>query len=371
MKIVKYIVLIFLLFSLGVFVYIATASPRYSVSKSIFINSKKTTVFNYLIDYKNWEAFDSKILESNKNLKYSNITYSKGSWISWEGEEDGRIETKSFIPNENIEQEIVLNSKKSKVSWFLKDSIGGTKVIWKSIGEVDFETKLKSFFNGGIENKLASEFEQNITNLNKNIQTRLQTYSIKNIGLVNRVGTYYIHQTINCTDAKASENIKILITSLRNYSEKNGIPKYGFPFVMFKKDEKTPKIVQLSVCLPTKDSLILKGQENIKSNKLNSFTAIKTRLIGDKIHIKKAWNSAFNYILKNKLLINNELQISEVYVKTLENTNNTSDWITDLYTPVTRKKLPVKKYYRPRRDTTKVAPVAAPAPLPVVEQIQN
>lgn len=353
MRILKYLLLILLLVAIGLFVFVATQNANYKITKSIFIKSPKTTVYNYLIDFRNWETFDSRL--SDVAITYTESTLGKGSWMSWKGATSGYIQTVALKENDSIFQNNVLNGEKSQVSWKFKDTVGGTKITWKTEGKLDFNSKVTSFFNGGIDKVLISEFELTMYDLEKTLNYEMSTFSVKNIGLVNRVGTYYLKQSFNCKKQSVIRNIKIVLPRLRNFFKSNDIKATGKPFISYYGDPLKDSVVQVSVCIPVKDTIFKSNRKDIQLGKLEGYTAMKTRLIGDYSHTQQAWKSSLNYLAKNKISVNPAIQISEVYWKDMESTRYPSKWETDIYIPVLPKKAIVKKRYRnPVNETISV-----------------
>ena len=95
MRILKYIFLLILLALVGITVYVATQSGQFEVTKSSIIKTPKTTVFEYVNDYKNWETFGSWMQKDN-GLKfiYRAKTIGYGAMTSWSNDSDeGNIKT--------------------------------------------------------------------------------------------------------------------------------------------------------------------------------------------------------------------------------------------------------------------------------------
>lgn len=364
MRILKYILLILLLLTIGMIVFVATQSANYSITQSIVIKSPKTTVYNYLIDYRNWETFDSRLSDKSNTLNYTESSWGKGSWVSWKGTTTGLIQTVAFNENDSIFQKNLLNGENSNVTWKFKDTVGGTKVIWKTQGKLDFKSKVSAFFNGGIKKVLVSEFEERMIELDKTLNYEMNTFSIKNIGLVNRVGTYYLKQTINCKEPSINKNIKILLPRMKKFFKENNIKTNGKPFILYSGNQLKGSVIQVSVCIPVKDSIFTSEGSNIQGGKMEGYTAMKTRLTGDYSHTKKAWKSGLNYLAKNKIMVNPAIQISEVYWKEIESTRYPSKWETDIYIPVLLKKVIIKKkYQQPVIDTISKSTSSEPVNL--------
>jgi hypothetical protein len=196
MRIIKYIFILLILFSIGLAVYIATQNASFNVSGSQFIRTPRTTVYSYLNDYKNWETFASW----NNPEKPLQFTFSKKSSgnnasMNWTGNKEGSLKTVFTLKNDSIVQKMVANGQKSDVFWKLKDTIGGTKVFWKTNGKLDFYTKVLAFFKGGVSNSAGYVFEETTSNLNKKLNYELNTFDIKVNGVEDRNATF-LYQTI-------------------------------------------------------------------------------------------------------------------------------------------------------------------------------
>ena len=149
MRIIKYLLLLFLLSLVGITVYVATQKGDFEVSKSSIIKTPRNTVFDYVNDYKNWETFGSWMdKENNIKFEYPSKTMGSGGYCSWESNSvDGNIKTYFVKENDSIFQKANFNSTKSDIYWTFKDTTGGTKVTVHSKGKMDVLTKIKTFFN--------------------------------------------------------------------------------------------------------------------------------------------------------------------------------------------------------------------------------
>jgi hypothetical protein len=75
MRILKYLFLLFLLALFATTVYIATIKGDFEVERSIIIKSPRTTVFNYVNDFRNWETFGSWKKEDPKSKPVDNTLF--------------------------------------------------------------------------------------------------------------------------------------------------------------------------------------------------------------------------------------------------------------------------------------------------------
>ena len=168
MRILKYILLIVVLFFIGLIVFVATQKADYNVTRSKVIKKSRAIVYNFVNDFKNWETFDSRFATDKSIVfNYPELTLGKGASFSWKGNDAGSLKTIVVRENNTIEQEEIFKGEKSKVYWQFKDTLGGTKVTTKSIGKLDFKSKVISFFNGGINAFIGNEYERSLENLNK------------------------------------------------------------------------------------------------------------------------------------------------------------------------------------------------------------
>ena len=336
MRILKYLLLLLLLFSIGLFVFVATQKGDYNITKSALIKSPRAKVFGFVNDFRNWETFVSWNEENGKTqFTYPEKTTGIGSSCSWEGEDsNGSVKTLFLKNNDSISQKIIRNGAESLYSWKFKDTLGGTKVTWKSKGKMDFKFKFLAFFEGGMTRLIGTTFEKSLFNLNQTLHYELNTYSIKINGIAKRVGTYYIKNTILCRVKSVPKNIQILIPKLQNYFDKNKLENHGKAFVIYQKYDIPHDLVSMSVCIPVKDSLNIMPGGEIESGYIETQPALKTTLTGDLTHIHKACEKAFNALATKKLERLQPETVIEVYQKGAKDIRNPSKWVTEIYIPL-------------------------------------
>src|SRR5215216_3722889 len=95
MRILKYIFLLLLLALVGITVYVATQKGDFEVTRSSIIKTQRSTVFDYVNDYKNWETFGSWMQkDSDIKFNYDAKTIGAGGKTSFEsGSDEGTIRT--------------------------------------------------------------------------------------------------------------------------------------------------------------------------------------------------------------------------------------------------------------------------------------
>lgn len=338
MKILKYIFLLILLGLFATSIYVATQKGNFDIERSRIIKSPKTTVFNYVNDYRNWENFGSwKTDDPAMQFNYPGNTIGKGGGYSWKSSDgSGNIKTISVKNNESITQKMSYNGSPSDVYWTFKDTVGGTKVTWHSKGTMSFGFKIYTVFKGGADKVIGGMYERSLANLDKSLNYEMNTYTIKVNGLVKKLGAFYLQQRITSKISNAPMNIRIMLPKLINFFKKNKMVMYGKPFVIYHTYDLSKGLTDMSVCIPVDHEIFTSAGSDITSGKFDSFQAVKTTLTGDYSHSKEAWDKTFEYISKNNL-IKGQGPYIEMYTVNMEQEKHPSKWVTEIYIPATAK----------------------------------
>ena len=368
MRILKYIFLLLILALVGITVYVATQRGDFTVTKSSIINTPRSTVFEYVNDYKNWETFGSWMQKDNQiKFNYPAKTMGAGGRFSWTNNSAvGDIKTVFVKENDSISQKINYDGNAASLSWTFKDTVGGTKVTVYSKGKMDLMTKITSFFRGGITSIVTDVVEKSLRNLDKTLKYEMKTYSIKVNGVVPRPSGFCIKQTVTCDISSVSKNIKIMMPRMLHFFNKNKIPMTGKPFVIYDKYDVSNKIVTISACIPIGQQISVSEESDVQSGEIIGFTCLKTTLTGDYSHRKEAWAKAQKYIVDNGFKQNFAGSYSEVYVKTIDDVKQPSQWITEIYIPVFPKVIELPKPLA-SAVSTPVVQTPKPAPTPTDE----
>jgi effector-binding domain-containing protein len=358
MRILKYLFLLLLLAAFASTVYIATLKGDFDVKTTAIIKSPKATLFNYVNDYRNWETFVSwKKEDVNTQFFYTKNTVGNGGLCSWKSSDgDGDIKTTSLKDSDFIKQKMNLNGTESESYWTFKDTVGGTKVTWRSKGTMSFRFKINSLFKGGASAALGSIQEKSLANLDKTLVYEINTYKIKIDGIVKKTGTFYLKQTITSKISKIPYNLRIMIPQMIRFFTKNHLTMYGKPFVIYHTYDKANDISKFSVCIPIKEEIFTSEGSDVSSGLLYPFQAVKTTLTGDYSHTQEAWNKTLEYLKKNNLSENTEGTHIEIYNKNMLQVANPSQWVTEIYVPIKLKTVvapkPVQLTQTPVNQTT-------------------
>lgn len=370
MRIIKYFFLLLLLISIGLIVYIFTQKGDYQVTSSQIIKASRTTVFDYVNDFKNWETFNA-MQQDDASITYDYKDKTSGigaSSYSWHGKNgDGTMKTIFVKENDSIAQKMNYEGTNALVYWKFKDTVGGTKVTYTTKGTIDFVMKFKSFLNGGMKRMVTNEFDRTLFNLNKTLNFELKTYSIKVNGVSQRKAAYFIKQTFSCKTKSLSRNIKVIMPKLVYFFKKNNIPMAGKPFVIYETTTLNTDIVTVSVCIPTRELVSLMEGSDVTSGEMEAFTCIKTTLKGDYSHREELWKKGQQYILDNNYKPNFAGKYIEIYTKTIDDVKNPSKWETELYLPV----YPKEEVATPTTDSFVAPTVSVPVQNATPESEEN
>ena len=359
MRILKYLFLLLLLFSIGLTVFVTTQKGDFDITRSKVIKANRTTIYNFVNDYRNWETFGSWTTTNNSTkYNYPEVTSGKGGSFSWNGDSDGSFKTLTVKENDSIHQKMVYNEAETEVFWSFKDTIGGTKVSWRTKGKMTPMMKLMNFFKGGVDGIFGDMSEKSLAKLDRTLDYELNTFTVKVDGIVNRPKNFYINQTINSYDDKVAKNIKILVPKMIRFFEKNKMIMNGKPFVLYNKI--SGNVVNLSVCVPTRDSIYIMPGSDVSTGKMDAVTSLKATLVGDYSHLKELKKKALAYIEQNGYKQNSYNPTIEVYSKTIHDVKFPSKWITELYIPVYPKAAVNRPLNNRANDSTVTAPVQVP-----------
>ncbi|MFV8379109.1 SRPBCC family protein [Flavobacterium sp. LB3R33] len=374
MRILKYLFLLLLLSFVALSIFVATQKGDFTVERSQIINSPKSTVFNFVNDYRNWEDFSSWIVEDPEmQITYPKKTIGPGASISWEGKEGtGDMLTVFVKENDSISQKMNYDGTSSSVFWSFKDTIGGTKVTWKTTGKMSFTMKVYTAFNGGINKIIGETYEKSLAILNKTLDFEINTYAVKVNGLVKKLGTFYLRQTFTSEISKVIKNGQIVFPKMITFCEQNNIELNGKPFIIYHTYDTVSGLTKLSFCVPIKNQILTSSGSDILTGKLEPFDAIKTTLTGDYSHTKKALDKAKTYINTNRIAVDPTFSHVENFTISKTEIKNPSKWVTEIYYPIKPKAIPVipSKAFTPAVTKTAEA-IKTPAPVINKEEEQS
>ncbi|CAM4046621.1 SRPBCC family protein [Flavobacterium weaverense] len=361
MRILKYLFLLLLLTVVALSIFVATQKGDFTVERSQIINSPKSNVYSFVNDFRNWEDFSSWMTEDPEiKINYPAKTIGAGASFSWKGKDGaGDVKTIFVKENDSISQKMNCDGTSSSVFWSFKDTIGGTKVTWKTTGKMDFSMKVYTAFNGGIYRIFGKMYEKSLANLDKTLDYEINTYNVKVDGIVKFPATFYLEQTFTSKISNVNKNSRIVFKKITHFCNTNNIELNGKPFLIYHNYDLANGLTRLSFCVPIKSQILTSSGSDILSGKIEEFEAVKTTLTGDYSHSKKTLDKATNYINANRILVDQSFTFLQVYKVTKADIKSPSKWVTEMYYPIQPKVAAVVPNYVPAQ-IKKVEPVKVP-----------
>lgn len=336
MRILKYIFLLAFLVFIALCVYIFTQEDSYAVSENLEIQLPKSTLFNYVNDYKNWNEFNAVFVkDSTTAANFSKVTVGVGASMEWKNESSfGTIKTIFYTKNDSIAQKVDWKGTSLQSHWLFKETKNGTMVTWNVSGKLDFQAKFYKFFAKGVDQEIQATLKESLKNLNKLLSKELSIYTITIDGVQTVNEVFYLQQKSQCKIPDFYSEILQLFPKMQLLFEENNLSTSGHPMVIFDTYDIPGNKVTFNVCLPIPEEIFTSSESEITCGKREIYQALKITLKGDYSHSKEAWDKGLEYIRANNLQENEDGIYMEIYVKNYSETHRPSEWITEIYIPI-------------------------------------
>jgi effector-binding domain-containing protein len=340
MRILKYVLLLLLLFSVAFTVFVATQPADYKIKRTKEIKVAKDIIFNFVSDstaITDWSPWDK-----NEAVFKNSIT----------------------IANDSLQHNIIVDSEENKSLLQFQKTKNGTLITWELNGKLDFNLKMLSVLQGGVDNVLGDKLDEGLNNIDQYLVKELSSYSIKINGLVTKHTTNYIQQIDTCTLADFQKTSKAMLQNMLSFVEKNDIKITGLPFIVYENKNTVDNQTIFAMCVPVEEEILTTEGSEISGGHFDEFLAVKTTLVGDYSHNKEAWKKTAAYI-KNKKLVEDEAgKHIEIYKVSLPKERKPSKWVTEIYIPV-KKKVYRPKVAKPETTEELAAPIESTTTNPV------
>ncbi|WP_445719071.1 GyrI-like domain-containing protein [Flavobacterium sp.] len=313
MRILKYILLLLLLLGVAFVVFVATQKSDYTIVRSKEIKISKDIVYNFVTD-------------STAHV----------DWNPWK-KDIAVFENIKLVTGDTIIQSILVKGEKNESFMRFQNTKKGALVTWKLKGKLDFNLKLLSVLQGGVDNVLGDKLEEGLNNIDSYLVKELTTYNIKINGLVTKHATNYIQQIDTCSFADFHKVSKAMLQNMMAFVDKNDIIITGLPFISYNSWDNKTKTTIFSMCVPVEEEILTTDGSEISGSHFDEFLAIKTTLTGDYSHNKEAWNKTLAYLKKKNLIEDINGAKIEVYKISLPKERKPSKWVTELYVPVKKR----------------------------------
>lgn len=340
MKTFKYILFLLLIVFIGTSIYIAVQPNNFAFSRSRDISAPSILVFNKVNDFKNWPQFSPWIeKDTNAVLTFNEKTYDVNGGYSWNSDllGEGNIKTLAIEKNKFIEQSLNFIKPfktKSRMIWTFEPNKTGTKVTWTMQGKKDFMSRLRTLFNGSIEENTWRYFERGLYKLDSIINVDMTKNSIKIDGVTEYGGGFYMYKTTSTNNKNINKiMMKNEYGKIMRYMAQNNIRASGMPFTIYNEMHTENGNMIISNAIPVMNKVDVEHESEILCGFITNTKVLKTTLKGNYTNLSKAWYAANAYIYENSL-IPSAIKPFTVYTNDYEKTPNPADYITEIYIPI-------------------------------------
>ena len=338
MKALKYILFVLLIVVIGLAVFIAVQPNSFEVERSRTIKAPASVVYNNVIDFKNWEAWNSwKEEKPEIVITLPEETEGIGGSYTWEDEDGiGTMKTLDAKQNASITQEMQFGDfPKSDIKWsFTPNDDGSTEVTWNIAGkDLPFGFKAFATLMGGMEKQISPHYERGLEMLDSVVVNSMKAYSVKTDGITEYGGGFYMYKTTSATSSNISQIMGKQYGEIMSYMAKNNVVQTGMPFTIYNEMNDANNNIIMSQAIPVQNKVDIAQDSEILCGYIPKTKVFKTTLKGNYTNLPKAWESAMTYIAKNNLQ-QSDIKPFEIYQTDPGNYPNPADWVTEVYIPI-------------------------------------
>ncbi|MDP5081385.1 MAG: GyrI-like domain-containing protein [Winogradskyella sp.] len=337
MKTLKYILLLLLILIIGFSIYIAVQPNSFSVTRTKTINAPQAVVYNNVIDFKNWQAWNSWVeADPEMTITLPKKTEGIGGSYAWEDSDGvGTMKTTHANPNSSITQEMQFGDfPKSDVTWnFKSNDDGTTEVTWNIVGkDLPFGFKAFTIFMGGMEKQIGPYYERSLVLLDSILQAEMKVYTVKVNGITEYGGGFYMYKTTAASPTNISQLMSKQYGEILTYMAQNNIKQTGMPFTIYDEPDANGNVI-MSNAIPVLSKVLIDNSSEVLCGYIPKTETLKTTLKGNYTNLSEAWTKAYKYMSDNNLE-QSDLKPFEIYQNDPGEFPNPADWITEIYIPI-------------------------------------
>lgn len=343
MKILKYLLFLFLIAIIGFSVYVTTQPDEYRVERSRLINAPLSMVYDHINDYRKWPHW-SPWMEKEKDavLNFSDPSYGEEATYSWKGDELGEGSmTTMYSAKDSILQKINFikpYESEADVFWNLEKTKTGIQVSWGMEGKLGFMEKAYLVFQGNsMEAIIAPDYERGLLNLDHYLHEEMAKYSIEFPGVTQYGGGYSVYQTTAFRISEADDQIAKMTEEVSSYLERENIGAAGPPFAVIEKWDRENDAALIALHIPVRDQLTMPSGSTVFSGYTPPGEFYKAVLTGDHKNLKEVYEKTYFNLEKLDYIVPEDRSGFEVFVKGPKETENPAEWVTEVYIPFAKK----------------------------------
>ena len=306
--------------------------PKYSVARSIHIDSDPNSVFDKVSDFSTWTTWSPWLCaEPDAKVTVSENSNSVGSSYAWEGEitGSGELEHLRLEPGRFIEDEIrFLKPWKSisKVGFQFEPAQNGTKVTWTMDGSLPW---FMFWMLPMMEPFIGMDYDRGLAMMKEWIETGKIRSETQNKGVV-KVGPLRmagVHRT--CEFKKIPENMAVDYEKCTALFEKNGLPTDKGMMAVYHRFNIKKQIMEYTCGYMVDGPVDL---PELNEWEIGTAQALRVDHIGSYDHLGNGWSAA-NQIVRYKKLKQSKAGTFEIYRNTPADTPP-EELVTEIYLPL-------------------------------------
>ena len=306
--------------------------PKYSVARSITIQSDARTVFEKVADFGTWTTWSPWLCaEPDAKVTVSENSNSIGSGYSWEGDITGagEIEHVRLDPGQHIEDEIrFLKPFKStsRVSFDFQPSGAGTEVTWRMDGALPW---FMFWMKPMMESFIGMDYDRGLSMMKEWIETGgilsdTQNKGIQSVGPIAMAGV-----RTTCDFRKIAASMESDVAKARHEFERHGVSTDNGSISVYHNFNVKKQLMDYTCGFVVERPVDLPG---INYWEIGNVQALRVDHVGSYSNLGNAWNAA-NMIARAKKLKQSKAGAFELYRNEPSDTEP-ANLVTEIYLPL-------------------------------------
>jgi len=344
MRILKYLIFLFLIVAIGLSIYVAIQPDDYKIVKTRIINAPKPVIYEYVNNLENWNKwsvwFDH---DPQMVIDYGATTEGKNASFKWNSNILGKgTITTTYISKDSIRQRLDFIKPKETIAhrfWSFVETTSQNGVLVTSgiEGKLSFTDKFIILFQNSMEHSFDVDFNNGLIKLDSVIRADMKKYTISTIGKTEYGGGYYLYQTTSARINETNIASEKMFQEIEAFMEQNYLHPSGDEFTLYQQTDTLNNSVIFSAGVPIKEKVITPVGSTILCGFIPSGSYFKTVMKGDYINMNEAWSKTREAIKNNNFEVDPQRDSFESYVVTEDETANPAALISEIYIPIKEK----------------------------------
>lgn len=341
MRILKYLIFLLLILTIGLAIYVAIQPDDYKIIKTRVIKAPISLIRSYTDDYTKWSQWGVwQLNDPEMKLTYGQKHKGDSAVCYWDSKIYGRGNiTTTYFSKDSISQVLNFSSPQQETArrfWAFNPTANGDGIIVTSgqQGSFSFMDKFWGLLHNRTGHKFEREYAKGLHNLDSVINADMKRYSIDMVGPTDHGGGFYLYQTVSSKINELEITTNRIFPEIKAFMEHNNLSASGNPFVKFIQWDTTERTAIASFAIPVPERIITPKGSSVLCGYMQPGTYYKTTLHGAYTNIKEAWAKTRESLKKQGYTRDSNRDELEIYIKTPKAYPNPSDLETGIYIPI-------------------------------------